>query len=179
MLPWPIEPPTKRIFDLDDFSYNLISTNFVSTTSNIVFTRKLFEKIGAMRNLRFVHDWDFLLRAARFFRCELIEKPLLQYRVHQTNTISSNRAWMLFEICWIYAVHLRNFTNIIFSESQTNSDSSDQIKFLSKSINLQGNDKVMWMLMQLIDDYRKKSINEEKIINDEKLRSLFIQKIKI
>jgi hypothetical protein len=30
----------------------------------------------------------------------------MQYRVHPTNTIRQNQAAMIFEICWILAVHL-------------------------------------------------------------------------
>lgn len=179
MLPWPIKQPERAIAASNEFALNLVMTNFVSTTSNIVFTRKLYEKTGGMRNLRFVHDWDFLLRAAQHFRCELIERPLLQYRTHQTNTISSNRAWMLFEICWIFAVYLKHFTAQIFPHSTNVDNLLDEINFLAHSINLQGNDKVLWMLLQYFDEYKKagEMSPEEKLIDDENLRNIFIQHI--
>jgi hypothetical protein len=36
----------------------------------------------------------------------MVPEPLLQYRVHDSNTIRENRTAMIFEICWILAVHL-------------------------------------------------------------------------
>ncbi len=177
MLPWSFSPPKKEIAGVDKFTLNLLMSNFVSTTSNVVFTRKLYDEIGGMRNLRFVHDWDFLLRAAKKFRCELIEHPLLQYRTHTTNTISSNRAWMLFEICWIYAVHLKSFTGKMFPTAES---FADEISFLSESINLQGNHKVMWMALQFINGENGVAFEREQdLINNAQLRSELIRYIAI
>jgi hypothetical protein len=36
----------------------------------------------------------------------MVPEALLSYRIHQTNTINENQAAMVFEICWILAVHL-------------------------------------------------------------------------
>ena len=179
MRPWALKQPTQSYDQINDFTLNLLTSNFVSTTSNIVFTRKLYEKTGGMKNLRFAHDWDFLLRAAKNFKCELIEVPLLQYRIHQNNTISSNRAWMLFEICWIFAVHLNQFTTKIFSQSSSFINLVEEINFYSQSVNLQGNDKVMWMLLQYISDRKKKGelTPEDNLIENEALRNLFIKQI--
>jgi glycosyltransferase involved in cell wall biosynthesis len=179
MLPWAIKQPAFRTTRVDEFTLNLLMTNFVATTSNMVFTRKLYEIIGGMKNLRFVHDWDFLLRAAQNFRCELIERPLLQYRTHQTNTISSNRAWMLFEICWIYAVHLKHFTEKLFPQTTDTNSSPEEINFLAQSINLQGNDKVLWMLLHYLDERKKFGVMtpEDFLTHDEQLRSSFLSYI--
>lgn len=177
MLPWTIKQPIRSISGVDDFTMNLLMTNFVSTTSNIVFSRRLYEKIGGMRNLRFVHDWDFLLRAARYFKCELIERPLLQYRTHQTNTISSDRAGMLFEICWIFAVHLKNFIAELDSHPAGAETLSEKINFLAQSINVQGNDKVLWMLLHYYEVRKKLGgvSPDETPIDEEYLRSAFVR----
>lgn len=179
MLPWPIKQPEPRIAVSDEFALNLLATNFVSTTSNVIFTRKLYEKIGGMRNLRFVHDWDFLLRVVRQFKCELIEKPLVQYRVHQANTISANRAWMLFEICWIFAVHLRGFEETFSPLLVDEFTPSKKIKFLADSINLQGNDKVFWLLLRHFEDCKKLGAGfpEDTLLDDKDLCSVFVQHI--
>ena len=178
MLPWRIKAPKTSLPPTDAFRLNLVMSNFVSTTSNMVFTRRLFDDIGGMRNLRFAHDWDFLLRAVREYRCELIDRPLLQYRTHQTNTISSNRAWMLFEICWIYAVHLRYFTKEFFSGTD-HEVVKNEIGFLTQSINLQGNDKVMWIMLQYLNERAGHGgdVVAEKLLDDERLRREFIQHI--
>ena len=155
MLPWPTAQLDGKLDEVDAFAINLLRSNFVATTSNIVFSRSLYESVGGMANLRFAHDWHFLLCAVQGFRCELIEQPLLQYRIHSTNTISSNRAWMLFEICWIYAVHL----NPVLARLSPNGCDAAQIEaevaFMAGSVNLQGNDKVMWMILQFIERQRQ------------------------
>ena len=96
MEPWLVPNKDLSFAATDDFKLNLLMTNFTSTTSNFLFSRRLYENIGGMRNLRFAHDWDFALRAAEITECKIVEQPLLKYRVHETNTISSNRKWMLF-----------------------------------------------------------------------------------
>ena len=181
MLPWTVNQNMHSIEGVDDFTLNLMMTNFVSTTSNMVFSRQLYEKIGGMRNLRFVHDWDFLLRAVLNFKCELIERPLLQYRTHQANTISSNRAWMLFEICWIFAVHMKSFARKMFHPSIDTYSLTDKIDFLAQSVNVQGNDKVMWLMLLYFYESEKlgETSPEEILINDKHLRSTFIHYISI
>ena len=178
MLPWSFKQPILNS-KIDEFTLNLLVTNFVSTTSNIVFTRRLYETTGGMRNLRFVHDWDFLLRAVQRFRCELIEMPLLKYRTHETNTISSNRSWMIFEICWIFAVHLKHFTGLIFPNPTDFDGLSDEIEFFAHSINLQGNDKVLCLLLQYLDKLNKMGLAapEEVLIDNEDLRNVFIHQV--
>ncbi|ABC29061.1 Glycosyltransferase involved in cell wall biogenesis [Hahella chejuensis KCTC 2396] len=181
MLPWTIKKPDARLIGADDFKLNLLFSNFVSTTSNVVFSRKVYEAVGGMRNLRFAHDWDFLLRVALKFRCELLEKPLLKYRIHSTNTISSNRAWMLFEICWIFAVHLKNFSGELLLQSTELERFSHGLDLMANSINLQGNDKVFWMLMQYIAAHQKieNFSPEEVLLNREELRAEFIRYINV
>lgn len=158
----------------DDFKLNLLMGNFTSTTSNFLFTRSLYEKIGGMRNLRFAHDWDFALRAAEATECKLIEKPLLRYRIHETNTISSNRRWMLFEIAWIWAANLdRFYGNILFKDENAKAD----IITLIESLNLQGNDKIFWIILSFINAQRKAGVEhpEEVLLEDDELRKRLLK----
>jgi hypothetical protein len=62
--------------------------------------------VGLFRPLRYAHDWDFALRVTQLARLALHPEALMRYRVHVSNTISENQAAMIFEICWILAVHL-------------------------------------------------------------------------
>lgn len=142
MEPWAVPNKERSFAKDDDFVKNLLMSNFISTTSNMVFTKKLYAEIGGMRNLRFAHDWDFALRAAEYGKCVLIEEPLMGYRIHGNNTISTNRKHMLFEICWIYAANLRRFESTHIFKG----DSMLELEELSESINLQGNDKLLWVL---------------------------------
>ncbi|SAL66480.1 glycosyl transferase family 2 [Caballeronia arvi] len=181
MLPWPIANPGRTFAATDSFAKNLLMTNFVSTTSNVVFSRALYERVGGMRNLRFAHDWDFLLRAAKEFRCELIAQPLMQYRIHSSNTISSNRAWMLFEICWVLAVGMMRFEGDLLYSSDDRDALIADVQALAESINVQGNDRIVWMIRQFVDSRRKLGDPEAetRLLDDKALRDAFIEYIDI
>lgn len=181
MLPWPIANPKRTFAATDSFAKNLLMTNFVSTTSNVVFSRRLYEEVGGMRNLRFAHDWDFLLRAARKFRCELIPQPLMQYRIHSSNTISSNRAWMLFEVCWVLAVGMMHFEgNLLYAGDDRDGLIAD-VHAIAESINTQGNDRIVWMIRQFVDARRKNGDLEAEVrlLDDKALRDAFIEYVDV
>lgn len=170
MEPWQVPHPELSFKITDDFKKNLLMTNFTSTTSNFLFRRALYEKIGGMRNLRFAHDWDFALRAAEVTECEMIEKPLMQYRVHDSNTISSNRKWMLFEIAWMWATNIKRFYGSLLFEDDNSQ--WDIIKVV-ESINLQGNDKIFWIILMFIEAQEKKGVlkPEEILLDNNELRN--------
>ena len=61
------------------------------TSSNFVFRKSLYSRIGGLSNYRYVLDYDYL------FKCLMsnanlgwIDDPLLKYRLHSNNTIYSN-----------------------------------------------------------------------------------------
>lgn len=134
-----------------------------------------------MRNLHFAHDWDFLMRAAAGGKCKLIPKPLLKYRVHESNTTNSNRAWMLFDICWVLAANLHRFEETqIFSSSDLNT-SMEKMTTLYESINLQGNDKVFWVMRAFIQSLRSQGVEnpEELLLENQALKQRLISYIKL
>jgi glycosyltransferase involved in cell wall biosynthesis len=104
--PWLLENPERSFRADNDLKAALLTENYLSTTSNLVFPRPWLERVGEFRPLRFAHDWDFALRMTRMAEVVLLPEPLLSYRVHQRNTIRQDQAAMIFEICWILAVHL-------------------------------------------------------------------------
>ena len=104
--PWPLENPERSFRVGSDLKAALLTENYWSTTSNFVFTRETLERVGKFRPLRYAHDWDFALRAARNTKLALLPEPLMCYRVHERNTIREDQAAMIFEICWCLAVHL-------------------------------------------------------------------------
>jgi glycosyltransferase involved in cell wall biosynthesis len=65
--------------------------NYLGTTSNMIFRRSLHDRIGGFRDYRYVHDWDFALRAMALGRPLYIQKFLTAYRIHGRNTISENQ----------------------------------------------------------------------------------------
>ena len=146
MAPWPVAHPHATFQATDDFLLNLVMSNFISTTSNMVFRSSVYQKLGGMRNLRFAHDWDFALRVALSYPCKILEEALMKYRIHSSNTISSHRKHMLFEIVWIYAMHLPALGSRIFGEVPNPA----RIQILLESINLQSNDRLLWALQAFI-----------------------------
>ncbi len=104
--PWLLAQPARSLRAGDDPRDALLGEHWLATTSNFVFRRAEWARLGGFRPLRYAHDWDFALRLAAEHRIALLEAPLLRYRVHATNTIREDRAAMVLEICWCLAVHL-------------------------------------------------------------------------
>ncbi len=62
--------------------------NFPGTTSNF-FARASYLRARPFANYRFAHDYHALIRAALDEKLAVIDAELLDYRVHPTNTIST------------------------------------------------------------------------------------------
>lgn len=97
--PFPRELDPARVDVLDLLSHQ----NFVATTSNIVFRKPLFEKIGGFADYRYVHDWDFVLRAALAGRVRYIPHFLTGYRIHSSNTIKEDSGRVDIEVKRLFA----------------------------------------------------------------------------
>ena len=65
----------------------LSEQNYLITTSNMVFRKTLHARLGGFRPYRYVHDWDFALRAMLAGRAAYIQRFLTAYRIHRRNTI--------------------------------------------------------------------------------------------
>ncbi len=86
----------------------LIDANFLMTTSNFLMRRSLIARIGDFAPLRYAHDMEFALRAAAMgVRLAYIDRPLMRYRFHGSNTISENHAGVRLEWALCAAVFLK------------------------------------------------------------------------
>lgn len=110
--PWPRSTKGPTLEDLGDPTLALLQSNWVSTTSNMLFRREdILERNLRFLPLRYCHDWNFLLQAAHFGAITLVEEALTAYRVHGSNTIAEGReeregrALMRWEILWTLARH--------------------------------------------------------------------------
>lgn len=177
--PWPIRNKAMSFAGQDNYSLNALMTNFVSTTSNMFFRREVYEQLGGMRNLRFSHDWDFLLRVCSQFACRNIPEPLIRYRIHDNNTISSNRRWMIFEICWTLASNIDRFAALLLGGGDAERFFENHLAFF-ESFNLQGNDHIFWNLYWNINQMRRLGVvNPEQIyLDDSSLREAIIRYVK-
>jgi glycosyltransferase involved in cell wall biosynthesis len=72
-----------------DLGTTLITGNLFISTSNFVLHRSLVERVGLFSDLRYVHDYDYLMRCLIRVpeAVAWIDRPLLQYRLHERNTI--------------------------------------------------------------------------------------------
>jgi glycosyltransferase involved in cell wall biosynthesis len=170
--PWSIEHPEKSFRKTGDPALNLLMWNYVATTSNFVMHRSVYEAVGVLRNLRFVHDWDYALRVSHCSQPVVLEEPLLSYRIHDRNTISSDRKWMLFEICWIMATHLPSYEGKRLFADPDREVLLKDLEMLYESINLQGNDKLFWVMRSCFESLRKEGVAnpEELLLADPGLR---------
>ncbi len=179
MLPWPVSNNDNYISSrLGEYTANALQTNFVSTTSNMIFKKEVYESIGGMRNLRFVHDWDFLLRVCETFTCYNMEQSLLEYRSHPQNTIKENRQWMLFEICWVIAANVDRFSTRLFPDFAVDSvhDFAGEMQGL---FNFQKNESVFWFLYYYCTNQKQRGVvaPEEIFLDDDQLREKLLEKI--
>ena len=65
--------------------------NLAATTTNMVFRKSLFQDIGGFRDYRYVHDWDFVLRACARGNVDYLPGMTACYRQHGFNTINASR----------------------------------------------------------------------------------------
>ena len=72
-----------------DLLTTLLRGNFLITTSNFFFHRRVYAQVGEFAALRYVHDYDYALRVwdAGFAMRFLAGDALLGYRLHGANTI--------------------------------------------------------------------------------------------
>jgi len=71
--------------------YGLLRNNFSITSGNLVFTRRLYEYVGGFQHYKMCHDWDFLIRATHYVEPIYIQNVLMDYRVHESNTLHSTQ----------------------------------------------------------------------------------------
>jgi glycosyltransferase involved in cell wall biosynthesis len=112
MFPYEVKNLEKTVVGTSDPVKNLLMFNYVATTSNFFFDREIYQRIGNFCPLRYVHDWDYILRVIQHYPIHIVEEPLLQYRVHESNTIRENTARMILEICWVLA---KNYPGVLSS----------------------------------------------------------------
>jgi glycosyltransferase involved in cell wall biosynthesis len=80
----------KRVWvETQDWPAALLEGNVFMTTSNFFFRRSWFEVAGDFRDLRYVLDYEWLLRGmVKGRKLAWLDTPLLSYRLHAHNTIS-------------------------------------------------------------------------------------------
>lgn len=87
----------------------LIDANFLMTTSNFLMRRRVLDEVGYFLPLRYAHDLEYALRLSnKRMRLCFIDRPLLKYRFHSSNTISENNDNVRFEWAICAALYIRD-----------------------------------------------------------------------
>jgi len=170
--PWILESPSLSFRASNNIYLPLLAENYLSTTSNFIFTRRALREVGLFNNLKYTHDWDFALRMIRKFDLYLIPYPLVKYRTHSSNTIRQNIAEMYFEICWILARHLP----ILSRCDKINLSGDLKLLQLLHSLHAGGAEKVIVGLMSL-EIHEDDFLAEQLLEKDNQLRIRLVEYI--
>ncbi len=85
----------------------LLHENHVASTSNMVFRRALWQRVGGFAALRYCHDLDFLMRAYDQGHVWLDRARVhVHYRVHAANTIGEDERVIRVELAAVIAATL-------------------------------------------------------------------------
>jgi glycosyltransferase involved in cell wall biosynthesis len=87
----------------------LANQNFIATTSNMAFRKSVWQRVGGFRDHRYVHDWDFALRAAATSKAVHLPVFLTAYRVHASNTIKENLGAIAVEVKQVFKTLAEDF----------------------------------------------------------------------
>lgn len=164
--PWPSPRPELTFKAERELSLHLLMSNFWATTSNYVFRRELFSRVGGFRALRFAHDWDFAFRAQSCGACVLVPEPLLDYRIHGTNTIRTDRSGMVFEVCWVLARHLPSYARHAGLPVDDPHASRLTLERLHHSLYCYGQDRVLLLLVALFAAANARGAPDEEALLD-------------
>ncbi|MEK4325939.1 glycosyltransferase [Paenibacillus sp. FSL R7-0312] len=66
--------------------WSLIPHNAAISTGNMLFTRDIYCKVGGFRNLKYCHDWDFILKSLLITEPLYIPETTYYYRLHGNNS---------------------------------------------------------------------------------------------
>lgn len=105
-----------NIQEHDCVSQTLLYANIAVSTGNFFIHRSLFEENGYFSDLRYCHDWDFLLRASLIEEPVILREKLYKYRIHGGNTAMEPDNYAIAETEIVIRDHLRT----IFSTEPKN-----------------------------------------------------------
>lgn len=91
--------------------HSLLSGNWVVTTSNLFLETAFAHELGPFSDLRYAHDYEFVLRALTSGSQEDIaycDEKLLLYRLHQSNTVKENFINLQRETLAVLRKHIPN-----------------------------------------------------------------------
>lgn len=119
---FPIPPNSSNMFS------SLLCQNYIATTSNMVFTKSLWERVGGFGDYRYAHDWDFAIRSMLLAKAEYIPEALTYYRVHSSNTIKESRRKQDEEVKSIFRKLVEDFGDSTFEPFSVSLSSNEYLR---------------------------------------------------
>ncbi len=111
--PFPPEFDLPSMVAAGEFLELLSHQNYLGTTSNMVFRKDLYTRVGGFYDYRYVHDWDFALRAMALGRSLYVQRYLTAYRMHAHNTINENRKLVISEAMNVFERFSLDFPQVL------------------------------------------------------------------
>jgi glycosyltransferase involved in cell wall biosynthesis/tetratricopeptide (TPR) repeat protein len=107
-------------------------SNVAISTGNLFVATEFMRSIGGFAHLRYVHDWEFCLRALLHEEPVFIDEPLYRYRFHDRNTIFENEPAAAAEASQIIAdYYARANIDAAVSNPLAWSHKNDGVRFLA------------------------------------------------
>lgn len=110
--PFPAELDVSGLMAAGDLLPLLANQNIIATTSNMMFTKALWQRIGGFADYRYVHDWDFALRAIALGTPAYLPLYLTRYRVHISNTIRESTEAVDRETTKVFQCFFKDFPEL-------------------------------------------------------------------
>jgi glycosyltransferase involved in cell wall biosynthesis len=67
----------------------LFHFNFCATTGNMMFEQTVARQLGGFADLKYCHDWDFIMRAVERYVLSYLPEKLYSYRLHDANSFKA------------------------------------------------------------------------------------------
>ena len=168
--------PTSEYESEGSIILDLLAGNFLVTTSNLICRKKVFEKIGLFKNLRYTHDYEFFLRLCYNFKVYIIDMPLLKYRIHRDNTIKENETETHFELGLVLSNFFLNYDlKKVFPD---NDMYTNMVRFLNSTINMYNLERMIMTLVLFglrYEEYSEFEANLLTMPGDSTIRKAFIR----
>ncbi len=83
------EAPIYAMDNYPSMGFGFLDRNLAVSTGNLFFSKHLLRELGGFSDYKYIHDWDFVIRALWFCEPELVVGTRYKYRLHNTNSFSS------------------------------------------------------------------------------------------
>lgn len=118
-------------------SQDLIIKNLSISTGNLLFYKKLYTKLNGFNDYKYIHDWDFILRACLLTEPTFVSNTEYLYRLHTQNSFRELDDVAYTESC---AVLNYFFTHVFYSKNKKISI-FNMVKFINQHHYLK---KMIW-----------------------------------